>query len=462
MKLKWLLKGLCILWLTLLPISFSSSAWESLVEFDIPDTKIINSSTILFLNNLNFSSTYNNITMNRVIYFPWVLSSNWTNRNFGIFSFYDWKPYLYTAYVHDWNVSSSYQWFATKVCVASAWSGLSYCWNNWNYTDFNCSRLNWEDVSVFLNALGFTHWYIAKWQQWSSYAMNLYCFSNDINDYCFMGGAYQSMYCTTTLSGSVSLINHNPDNVNRISWSSSPFSNSVAPTPDSDIIYIWDWTTWTNKEYIDAFEERWYYKGLCYSDFYTWNLIDSNTQISDLFIGDLDDSVYYWHSVFDFYASENTDLSTHSRSQSRYALTKYTYDRDNLTPYIWKEKGTRNIMFNIYNNHFNDNFSWIDYRTYCDMIVNWYNPWDVFDWDVSQGMKDYVKRLEEEKSFILSWADVDFSWSKDLLGIFNWLYSRFKNAFPVDTDLSNKTTWILPTYVILGFFLFLLLYILKR
>lgn len=455
MKLKWFLKGLCIFWLTLLPISFSS-AYSYIQDFNIPDTFVKWNTAYTILNNFNFSTFYQNTALNHILFSESNLSSNWRNRLHSFLAFYDWKLYLYADYVHDWSRSYVYQWFPTQFCLATAWSGQSVCVPSGRSCPKN------TNIDVFYNAWKLTHWsYYWYWDFSSTYQVRTYCVSDDIYDYCFSVSA-SSYDCWNYLTWSLNVPWTSVEQLQSFNWSSSPFSNSVAPTPDSDIIYIWDWITWTNKEYIEAFEERWYYKGLCYSDFYSWNLIDSNTQISDLFIGDLDDSVYYWHSVFDFYESENTSLSTHSRSQSRYVLTKYTYERDNLTPYIWKEKGTRNIMFNIYNNHFNDNFSWIDYRTYCDMVVNWYNPWETFDWDVSQGMKDYVKRLEEEKSFILSWADVDFSWSKDLLGIFNWLYSRFKNAFPIDPNLSNKTTWILPSYIILGFFLFLVLYVLKR
>ena len=386
------------------------------------------------------------------------------NSNWSTFQLMPYANFLYNSTDKVFRYGDSSNWFLVfwidqnlyYIRFRTIWWSISAQWFFQYYTTVklnNACRWNSYPMSNFYT----TTWYNTP--DYFSYTNDLYrwftpCFWYSDLDYsvCFQ---QSSEYLTWSLNFTVSDL----DQLNSV-FEDSPFTSYSVP--DSEIIYIYPGLTWTNLDYYNAFLERWYYKWLCYSDFYTWSLIDSWTLIPDLFVGDLDDSTYYWHSVYDFYSWSNTSLSTHSRSQQRYALMKYTYERNDLTPYIWFQKGTRNIMFNIYNNHFNDNFSWIDYRTFCDMTVNWFNDNEIFDGDVSQSMKDYTQRLEDEKQFVLSGADEDFSGADWLLWLFNWLYSRFKTAFPVDPNLSSKETWILPSYIILAFFLFLLLYVLKR
>ena len=399
----------------------------------------------------NYSYTFDN--------FGNMFTDNWTvisdsafyqcwSYSYSVFHNYawlNWKLYYYSE-GNNWNIT---QWFVNNWCVSdfsNPWS--CYAW------PFDVS---WEDVKDNI-------WTITSIVYWSNSLNWWNCSSNTPQLLCFGDGT--SYYCANCMNNSNYLVCWLSDSMNfdfawfndisSYNWSSSPF---VINDDSSDIILIDDSITWTNKEIYNAFLKRWYYKWLCYADYYTWNLVQSWDYISDLFQWDLEDSTYYWDSVFDFYLSENSSLSTHSWSQQRYYLMKYTYEQNNLTPFIWYNKGTWNIMFNIYNNHFNDNFSWIDYRTFCDMTVNWFSDNDIFTWDISDSMNSYVDRIRSEQTFVLS--GVDFSWANTLLWVFNQLYTRAKNVFLLDNSNSG-VVGILPTYIIFGFFLFVLLYWLKR
>lgn len=420
------------------------TAWITLVNFDIPDTKIINGSSILILNDLNFSSTYNNTTMNRVLYFPSVLSSNWRNRNFSLFTYYNWLPYLLTAYIHDWNISFSLQWFLQKVCVANAWEWLTYCWNDWVLNWLSFSRLNSDDISVFLNANWFSHWYFWRWEWWESYAPNIYCFSNDINDYCFVWNA-SNTYLHTNLSGSLSLNNWSPDYINTFNWSASPF-NLTNRIPWYE---IWQ-REMTNWDILFWFFELWLTEPYCYWWFDKTDLFSQWSQEFDY------NGYEYWSWMFITNMYEEY-WSNYSNPLNFLGSLRSNYLNNNYSNFYWKSKSLYGFTSQYFDNREDLQFDFSDIWDMCELytwIIHWTIDEDaIYTW--------WNKNAINSANNNMTWGSN--KWWFNLSWVLNnfWTWNSWAFANPDDffwkisvyfTNALNKNIWdypmVLPSYII--------------
>lgn len=203
-------------------------------EFDIPDTMIINNSSVLSFENLNFSSQYLNTSMEHVFYVPWV---KWQyNQNFWVFGYFDWKPYLYLYCnnPYNWSKCSSFEWFVQKICVKPV--------SKFDITKYNSCNLYSDDVSAFTNAWWFTNWVVFYWNWNSNYDPTIFCFSDSINYYCMWAWPYSWESNYSQLSWSLWIMSNNPDDINRIQWESSPFTRSSSDNNNINIICptIWE------------------------------------------------------------------------------------------------------------------------------------------------------------------------------------------------------------------------------
>lgn len=479
--------ALIILWVSWLA-SFSH-AWQVEMTFDIPDTLSVNNSAILTFRNVNFSSQYNAINMERVFYVPTQLSSNQRNRNVYFFAWYNWKPYMYSAYVHDNAVSSSKQWFPTKMCITTPWS-----WNS-------CSDFSYN-IDSFLNDNWFNKWYISYWNGVSSYDYFRICFSNDLTEYCFQSFAYSNWwwwysYDKSLLSGSLNVLSYKPDDVNRISWSSSPiywWNVPIQTWPwldDYTYISVWTW------DYVDYFEnELWFNYNMCF----VWT-----TDLISLYEDRIPYYQWTWYSIFDVYNKlfstsnmkiskvwtflntwlinyrtwflwENRDINNVPLYNASYSLVsgfQLEYGSWLVNPFLWNKAVYYFIPSTLIDLN-NSNVDWEQVAFYCykKLVWEWNYSWWSNVWLNNNITDDHnkaydnrtavYKRNKNNSSVYFSWANIieSQSWDWTPLDYFEWeenldFSSFFSNAFNKFRDnywslsVSDSIVWVLPNYIVL-------------
>lgn len=462
MKLKKYLLGLLLfvwVWLT----SFSS-AWEYHLIWSDYSSSQNSSYNVWVISNWNLKTSY--LWQDKSIFFlDWWENSHffyWTTSN---------EPYIFSSLSWGMPYRNVKEWIPPSFFVCDEITSSSSI-TDWPWNCGYSQSLDSVDLSSFFNSL-----IVGVDYYWYNIVSNVGALRQQDFFICFSSSFLWQSICFNTI-----WFNGDSYYVYDLTWSLDYWSLWADlwfwSILDSNVWFSpawwWGWSSswWisdvviihqdvlTNSWVVSAFEQRWYYKGLCYSNnFYTWNLITSGTTLWDLFISDLEDSTYYWSSVYDFYKSEWSSLSMFSWAQQRYSLMKYTYEKNNLSPYVWFEKGTWNLFFNIYNSDFNTNFNFTDYFSYCDLVVNWYSWGSLFTWYITDSMNHYIERLKNEQNFILSGANNNFSWDVSFLNLFNQWYSKFKDWF---WDYSDSWNWILPWYIVIGFMLMLLYYSFKK
>lgn len=385
---------------------------------------------------------------------------------------YNWIPYIATI---NWNK----QWFATQYfnCPELQWNETVVHWAGSNSILWNCPSsviTSWSInvFSNFLNSLTNNDYFF--FNQWSWYPVqNYFCISSSQfhSSLCFNWDYVDtntSYWFTNQWWDSIdSSFLYNPPSYNQW-WSSSWNQNS-------DIIYTYSWLILTNSWMYQGLLDMWFYKDLCYWDYNSWSVIDSSLWVNQFFWWDCED----WQSYCGMDLLEVYDLTTSSSSLTRtydswfknyYNLFKLSYEKDNYTNWNWRYIALWKLMFKIYNNDFNSNFNWSDYYTFCKMtkdIKDWnFNWWSIYN-ETTYPLKDNtishiesVRNWDYEKwQFVLSWTDID-NWNT-LFDMFNNLYTRAKDTFKPSSSHSNDS-WILPSYIVFGFLLMVLLYWLKR
>lgn len=399
-------------------------------------------------------------------------------------------PYVYSNgiywQINFYKVCPSLWWtwnpFWTSSCSSYPCS-VSY-WQN------NCSQTNISDAEETKNII----WtFFNTLNQSSDYYYIHYV--NNLTMFCFYSSSLDKIMCFFQPSSSnwtnywanfdwiSSSLLFNPP-----SYSPSWWENSWWWNLNNDIIYTYSWLLLTNSWIYQGLLNMWYYQWLCYWDYNSWSLVDTSEWFSQFFDWwDCQDSdSYCWMTLLDLFNSSSSSVwySKESWFKNYYNLMKMSYEKNDLSNWNWRYKSLWKIMFKVYNTDFTSdwiNLNWYtsmslhadDYFTFCKMTLdikdwtfNWWDTWDKW-WDYSLNdntSENIINNREIQKNtyeFILSWANSSYSWESNMLWLFNDMFQRFKGAFKVDSSLSN-IQWILPTYIIFGFFLFVLLYWLKR
>lgn len=394
-----------------------------------------------------------------------------------------WLPYIYSRRVRwDSNYWSIAQWYikSYSVCSELLWSETTM--------PGNCTYSSvWSDTSsifwTFLKSLSTWDYYYFDYYLDSPYrndAQGSFCISSSFYWYslCF------SLNSTDDLSDSLWLENLDFDSLSSLLlynppswwwgwwaiWWDTPLE------PDSEKVYYSD----NNQIYFDTFKAIWYTEDLCYSNFSLNNVVDIHTAYYDLFPSP---SAWNWASIFDLY--NNWSYSVNNPFNAYFSWYSSRYNRLNsssdkgtmfiMSLYSWVSIWNYYIFDKLLNHEFIEAYetvSYKDYYSFCNMALNWFDPDWLFTWETSIWFDNIMISqpcirnwtcISESWEFIFSGANElwYFSWSDWIIDVFNRIYSNVKTLFKVDRSLV-WTVWFLPDYIIFGFFMFVLLYLLKR
>jgi hypothetical protein len=369
----------------------------------------------------------------------------------------------------DWSISSNYYTGCTKYTISS-WNlqtiknfTSSIRSTDYYWFDFDSSTACTQAVICFSSEeywKSLCFWNSIKWTD--SFYNNCYpYFFINYWAYNWWNTVYSKSYWTGWGSAD--------------SEYSSP-SVDIAPIPEvistwnTEVVYYSD----NNQVYYDFFECLWFTSDICYSNFSLNDIVDSNTTYFDLFPS----GYISWATVFDLYNSWNYNFNPFYSWFNYYKNRYFSVESDKsndavLFLYSWDSKWNYYLFNKLDNSYYISSYQFNpqDYFIYCNMVVNWFNPDWLFTWKTSESFNNVFLSSDVRSDnsicsnwqfhFYLSWSNMSFSWTEDMFWVFNSLYSQFKNAFYVDSSLT-WTVWFLPRYIILGFFLFLLLYIFKR
>lgn len=411
-----------------------------------------------------YNSWNNNCWMN--IDFDWSIDWNF-NFNDNVFRYnavesywdtYFWRTSEGLKYQFNrYNSTTVYNWL---IVWFFACSEMPAFWSNYYLKNVSsCTYHSWFDsLSAYLQNPS-SWWYLTKLTtNNSNMAICVYANNNYI---CFDR--------SNAVNTSTSLISYSESKAESIL---NPFvdSDNSNTYEDSDIIWVFeDDDHLQNRTYMEILESLGYSTWLCYSNFNIdslWVAVDSSQCLSENCVfsqfiddSDCDDSeLFCGASVLDLKAWFLSGANDRVWFQNFYNIRKSSYNHYNINWYVWKSKGYWYLPYKLYNAVEDErlNFDPDDYFYYCRNVINWYDPNAYKTWWVSNDVKDAIN---EKWSVVLS--GVDFSWSKDLFWLFNNFYTKLKDWFKVD-DSYHDITWMLPSYIIFWFFLFVLLYWLKR
>lgn len=385
----------------------------------------------------------------------------------------DWLPYIY--------FNGAFQWVPNSYFICDSIS-------DWNNRVWNCSKneLTSDSLSVIISFLSSVNssdsW--GYYYEESTYYRNFNICISSVNFWkslCFK--FYTCDYNSSCHSRNCLL--HDSNNYTNLTFASIPDS-IIGESPavsswwwdswDSNIVLVNSWSFYTNSQIYNWLLDMWYFQDLCYWDYISWSLINSSLWINQFFDwwDCVDWQTYCWMDLVELYnlttSTSNITRTFDSWFSNNYNLFKLSFSKDDLINWNWKFKALWKIMFKVYNNDFNINFRWNDFLTFCQMtkdIENWSFDWNwIFNnsWYVlNDNTLSYINNVFSDKysswQYVLSGAEI--SWFSDMFDLFSWLYYKSVWIFHFDSD-DSWSSWILPLYIVFGFMMFFLLYILKR
>lgn len=489
--IKWLLKGLCIFWLTLLPISFSSAV----LIWDISWTNWSNSVVWIDLTYwqswdfvwVNWINANNNNPFEITSLWNW----NWNYDNWNIFrnifqwSFtYNWAL-KWTFFWNDWQLvfhSKSYNWSSpswasTRIVSKFAKVSASNIWNFTNYSfDYSLNDVLNSPINLTHQIFGFR-----RWNDWSlvNTFLNLnskliYCLW-DWNIFycasCVPWDTYYSPSCnwwSTWVDLWLTAWSDIWDIVSQWLNASSPlFVNPFVPSnnvPDYEFNEYADFTNW---QIIEWYNHMWLTDEFCYW-WFAINDIFENWQVPSEF-------VWYrwggWASIFDIWNiyswSFNNDYKT-------FLGTFYlAYDNDNLSSFY----GYPKALYGFVNQWFSVSAKWlsfieatatqftlVDIWQYCDIKFH-KNLSSLYTWDRWDPKRNYYR-----SGMVNLWWYFNFSWNNNY---FSWSLSGFESPNDFFATLNSIFQWwlkdisgrrdpIIPEYILIFLFAFIFIRILSH
>ena len=259
-------------------------------------------------------------------------------------------------------------------------------------------------------------------------------------------------------------------------FTDSPFY-SVPPSYEGDYVSTYQWNYASNMFYYRALVDAGYHSWLCYWDFDLWSPI----------INDMSDPWVWWYRIMSQFVNTDCDdwesfcganffqlyswssFSTYSFFQTNYSLFKYTYNNNDIWPYVGREKWLRRLNWKIFTNDFSVAFSPYDYITFCDMTINWFDPQAIFNSPISESMKAQVDMNLD--IIIWGWSGTWYAWSWQVEAWLNFdnetksyedILWRFKYKLLNNKFVFGDYVWVLPSYIALWFLFMLLLYLFRR
>lgn len=441
--IKKCLKGLCILWLILLPISFTSG-WS------VPWIWLYWNSTIVVSDNLDFTTTWQWSTTFNWFYAEYHWYSNPANFDAYWLGWKDWKLYIVSRWKNG-QMNYQNQWFLDSVCNTTlTWS---------------CSNYN-TDVSEFYNALKkwFTEMSVSR-TNWFYYALNV-CFNNSTTKYCLWLSprTKSSSYpATSSLSWSLGLTISSLSSTvfQDLSWWNSPYEVWIAEVPD----YTRGSNTFTNQDIIDWYNAMWLTDWFCYWWFPISNIFE-NWQVPQEFTWYI---WWSWANILDIWDQYKTAFNNDHIAFLRSFYV--AFENDNYSSFY----GYPKALYWFFNQYFavnlngrgfwayNSDFTITNIWEYCNLKNA--DPSAVYTWDTRKAKFSYRNKdvLNNEWRFNFSWNNSLFSWS---LSWFNDPSDFFASLNAVFQwwlrDLWTTRQPLLPSYIIIFMFAIILIRIISH
>ena len=466
--IKWLLKGLCIVWLTLLPISFSSAVnvYKSPWEYD---NIWWNDCTITEDLNFHCSVSDNVIVWTDSSWYKSSSSYFWTNSWLAMY-----------IYLENWN---SYQWLITSFVIC----GSDNVWS--------CNtHISYEDFYIYAQSYQLTQW------RWYSNSSTPWWAGIDFvfwNTHIYFWPDYVSNWNLITVWSYYPVVYWL-----HWYWLSADYSSAInSPFYNNNPIIevpVSNWLTWYNyvvitwQDYVDYFESEYNFrKDMCY----VWT--------KDLTWLYEDRVVYHqwtWYTIFDTYSKLfNTDSIKISELWTFLNMWKLNYwewfvEQWNSfvayyswvwdywfnrwwtlsNPFLWNRAVYFFIGWDFYDynvNVINSDGNIYNLALYCYHKLNdksndgaVFNITDDHDSVVDEWVAVYSRNKRNSWFYFSGSSEIVWqSWQWTPLDYFTWVdenvdfwtffsdsFTRFKNIF-VWLDFSDLFTWQLPSYILMFF-----------
>lgn len=489
MKLKWYLKGFFILWLTILPISFSS-AWF-IRQFDLLTTV----KTVWWNSTMYSTSSYFRVNNNWTLY----TSYQWTSKPV-FYTFYDqsgqkrfwlfywdnnWLPYLYSyAKYSSWELDL--QWNFTKYQLCDYISSVpnDTTSNNGPSNCTTCDVWAWfsEFLGNFFSSIVPSDKYYYRTNYWvssNSYVQSEFniCFSNSSleQSVCFVANwrawpnvwgftnteLVNSVWYLSSLDfASLNISENKPGTTNKVDYYYSTWScptvwqlkasSNLTPAVcyawyDGDLIYTaWENTTIQAWSWLNIFETY---------DLFSWNMTIQNWY---------DTYRTYYNNIsfnpYPFYNKPKALLGLMVARQTAwltrwynwsYSILNYCYyvlnnTPDNQSTCVWSNVSTQYPWITITDQ---------DKQDLVDSINDDYNVHHPWSWSIFLNPSQWLWWWWS------SWGDDQCDWIPCL---FEKFYQMFTSSRVNDVDFSQWGQGILPWYIALAFVIVVLFYVFKR
>lgn len=428
---KLLLKSFFILWLTLLPICFSSAVDQNFYP-NLPATLLDWQNNDLELKpwvNFLFNDSYKYISVYGWGPYPRLKSVFWTNDGL-----YFLRSCAWWYSCENINTSIEIQWYVQNVLKCSI-------------SDVDCATSPTSfNISEFISNSNYSNpdYMIVHDNQWNNTTLSL----------CFVYNSLDIQICVPfdwiSLDDSIwftfnplpSQLWQSEDQISSY-FTNSPFIwGSTSPLPDYS---IWTWRQLRNYEVLMWFEYMWLSKEYCY----WWFDLDNIFLPTEIFEDFQGYSFWIGASIFDLHNVYSWGLTMKPFLGSYYQ----SFLNAQLSNFHNKSKALL-MLFQQYqsaNDRWWGSFNLNDLWDYCDLYFylrdnNRENDWDIYTWHNQNAEISYqLNRKIPEGGFINTWVLNNWTWFSTPDEFF-W---RLTSLFQSNIDWVNDTfPPIIPSYIV--------------
>lgn len=446
--IKWYLKGLCILWLTLLPISFSS-AWNATINNVWFWEDLWWNNYCMIDSNLAFMCSETDNVL--------VSQGNIWNETHSVSYFWldEWLGFI--QYRSNSNDQYYWQWIMTwfQFCT------YNFIWNNslainndyWNWPNSCLWRVyTYEEFREYVSTHDLKGWWFisnrtAKWFGWPAFVFEDWAFRATSNPYNWNA----TIWYWTSKSYNFNI---------SWPWLQADFSNlSILPNPIVAIVpdySMWDSDTITNTDALIWFESMWLSQEYCYWWFALDNIFLPNEQFEDF------SGYSFWNgaSIFDLYNAYSWNNTL------RVFAWQYKQAFVNWQLSSFHNKSKALLMFyqqiDSANSRGWGSFQVWDTLDYCSLVnkmvdCNWTCDWDIYTWWNRNAINNWkINSNNNNWWFNTTWVlNINqYTWFSTPDDFFWRLNALFQNNIKAWED---NIVWVLPWYIIL-FMLALILF----
>ena len=445
MKLKWFLKGLCIFWLTLLPISFSS-AWNTVNPVWVGENLWSNNYCIID-SNLSFQcSLSDNVltTQNESRSLSYFRLNNWlwiyqysSNSNF------------YWQWIMTWFQFCSYHFDNNNFWTYWDWSVYNCLWKVYNYTEFR-QYVSTHQLQAwwFLSNAGY-YWFggpVFIFEDWA-FRATADSFQWNLNVYYWTFYTHNFWLEGLWLWANFSDINIKSNPITYVPWADN---SSVS------------WSVNSAQNLYNTYVSMWYSDNLCYWWFALDDLFSTwNSNFRDI-------SVWNWATIFQLYDTYSWGLAFSKWYNDYFVDYSFFIDYNDYYPFVWKSRWLLG-MYLIHESFFkwdhldpNLLYSFCAFSLTNDSNINkTQTPLDIInDTILNNSLVGLVWDIWIR--IPVSWSALDIvansvSWYTNFEDLWSWAYNAINSLQPV-----SSWSWALPAYIWLWFLAFCLLYLMKK